>query len=109
MLVFNLDINIDDIYDSHAGIMETQQIYPNKPSWFLFCAVSSSDVSTDTIVVEYLPLPYIDIGDIFYLCNDDSLDLELSNEWATTLLVDLKLEIQFLKTTKIFTILDNVK
>ena len=44
------------------GIMETQ-FYPNKQ---FFVTVSSSGCFT-TAVVEYLPLPYIDIGDIFYL------------------------------------------
>ena len=87
-----LDINIDDIYDSYLWNNgdTTNFIQINQAGSYFVTVSSSGCFTTDTIVVEYLPLPYIDIGDIFYLCNDDSLDLELSNEWATTLLVDFE-------------------
>ena len=87
-----LDINIDDIYDSYLWNNgdTTNFIQINQAGSYFVTVSSSGCFTTDTIVVEYLPLPYIDIGDIFYLCNDDSLDLELSNKWATTLLVDFE-------------------
>lgn len=46
--------------------------------------------SSDTLYVSYTALPYVDIGDIFELCPDSSIEINLNNYWSSTIIIDFE-------------------
>ena len=46
---------------------------------------SNGCIGNDTIHVSLLPLPYIDIGNDTYLCQDDSILFDVGNHWNSVI------------------------
>ena len=46
--------------------------------------------SSDTLYVSYTALPYVDVGDIFELCPNSSIEIDLNNNWFSTIIIDFE-------------------
>ena len=46
--------------------------------------------SSDTLNINYTALPYVDIGDVFELCPNSSVEIDLNNNWSSTIIIDFE-------------------
>ena len=88
----SLNISVSNAFESYlwSNGDTTNMTQINQPGVYFVTVSNLGCQTTDTINVTYSPLPYIDVGDVFYLCPDSYLDLELSDEWPSTLLIDFE-------------------
>ena len=88
----SLNISVSNAFESYlwSNGDTTNMTQINQPGVYFVTVSNLGCQTTDTINVTYSPLPYIDVGDVFYLCPDSYLDLELSDEWSSTLLIDFE-------------------
>ena len=87
-----IEIAIDESYDSYLWSNgDTTNFIQISEAGTYFVTVNHLGCQiTDTINVSYLPIPYIDVGDVFNVCSGSFVDLEVADDWSSTLLIDFE-------------------
>lgn len=87
-----LEIVINESYDSYlwSNGDTTNFIQINQAGTYFVTLSYLGCQTTDTINVSYLPIPYVDVGDVFNVCSGSFVDLEVADGWSSTLLLDFE-------------------
>ena len=88
-----LEIIIDDIYSSYLwnnGETSNSIVVDQAGTYFVTVTSETGCQVSDTINVGFIPLPYIDVGNILNLCSNDTINLVFSDDWISTLLLNFE-------------------